>query len=63
MLRVLINLKLFSEAKGNYFTIVVHHGGQFVYTPNMNFMGMEVNYFDFCHVDAMSMIEINDMIE
>ena len=56
-------MKLFSEAKGNYFTIVVHHGGQFVYTPNMNFMGMEVNYFDFCHVDAMSMIEINDMIE
>ena len=63
MLRVLINLKLFLKARGNYFTTIVHHGGQFVYTLNMKFMGRKVDYFDFCHVDAMSMIEINDMIE
>ena len=63
MLRVLINLKLFSEARGDYFITVVHHDGQFVYTTNMNFTKRKVDYFGFCHVDAMSMIEINDMIE
>ena len=28
----------------------------------MRYTGKRVNYFDFCHVEAMSMIEVNDMV-
>ena len=33
-----------------------------MYTPNIRYTDRRVNYFDFCHVDVMSMIEIIDMI-
>ncbi|XVE78276.1 hypothetical protein DITRI_Ditri13aG0131800 [Diplodiscus trichospermus] len=46
----------------DYFTIVVHHDVQFVNTPTIRYTGKKVNYFDLCHVEAMSMVEINDMI-
>ncbi|XVF67887.1 hypothetical protein PTKIN_Ptkin10aG0158100 [Pterospermum kingtungense] len=51
------------EPKSEYYTIVVHRGGYFVYTPTMKYTGKEVNYFDLCHLKAMSMIEIYDMMK
>ena len=51
------------KAKSDYFTIVVHHGGKFVYNLNIRYSGRRVFYFDLCHIDAISMIEINDMIQ
>ena len=50
------------EAKFEYFTTVFHHGDKFVYTLNMRYSRRRVSYFNLCHVEAMSMIEINDMI-
>ena len=52
----------FSQPKSEYITIVIHHEGHFVYTPRMRYISRRVNYFDFCHVEAMSMIEVNDMV-
>ena len=33
-----------------------------MYTPKMRYTGRKVKYFDLCHVEAMSMIEFNDMV-
>ncbi|XVF74175.1 hypothetical protein PTKIN_Ptkin13bG0039000 [Pterospermum kingtungense] len=52
-----------AEPRLEYFTIVVHHGGAFVYTPTMKCSGKLVKFFDLCHVEAMSMLEIHDMIK
>ena len=52
----------FSEPNSEYFTTVIHHGGHFVYTPRMRYTSRRVNYFDLCHMEAMSMIEVNDMV-
>ncbi|XVF79764.1 hypothetical protein PTKIN_Ptkin15bG0015800 [Pterospermum kingtungense] len=39
----------------------MHHGGRFVYNPTISYSGKRVSYFDLCHVEAMSMLEIWDM--
>ena len=33
-----------------------------MYSPRMRYTGRRVNYFDFYHVEAMSMIGVNDMV-
>ena len=53
---------IFSEPNLDYFTTVIHHGGHFVYNPNIRYTDRRVSYFDFFHVDAISMIEVTDMI-
>ncbi|XVF44204.1 hypothetical protein PTKIN_Ptkin02bG0102200 [Pterospermum kingtungense] len=41
----------------------MHHGGQFDNSRTFKYTGKKVDYFDFCHVKAMSMLEIMDMIK
>ncbi|XVF47204.1 hypothetical protein PTKIN_Ptkin03bG0090300 [Pterospermum kingtungense] len=43
--------------------MVVDHGGHFVHDPSMWYTGRKVSYFDLCHVEAMSMLDIWDMME
>ncbi|KAL4342229.1 hypothetical protein GQ457_08G017620 [Hibiscus cannabinus] len=46
-----------------YFTIVMHHGGFMVNSPRFQYSGKEVSFFDMCHIDSMSMLEIFDIVE
>ncbi|XVF46934.1 hypothetical protein PTKIN_Ptkin03bG0068200 [Pterospermum kingtungense] len=49
-------------SNAQYFTMVVHRGGQFIHDPSMRYTGKRVSYFDLCYVE-MSMLDIWDMIE
>ncbi|KAL4341237.1 hypothetical protein GQ457_08G035830 [Hibiscus cannabinus] len=46
-----------------YCTIVVHHGGFMVNSPRYKYTEKEIDYFDNCHVDNMSMIEMYDIVD
>ncbi|KAK8618216.1 hypothetical protein V6N13_132217 [Hibiscus sabdariffa] len=46
-----------------YFTIVMHHGGFMVNSPRFRYSGNEVSFFDMCHIDSMSILEMYDIIE
>ncbi|KAK8655994.1 hypothetical protein V6N13_108556 [Hibiscus sabdariffa] len=56
---MLMNWGISSE----YFTIVMHHGGFMVNSPRFQYSGKEVSFFDMCHIDNMSMLEMYDIIE
>ncbi|KAL6515222.1 hypothetical protein OROHE_018854 [Orobanche hederae] len=49
-------------ACGSDFTIVLHHHGKFNKSRTL-YDGGAVDYFDFCNVDEMSMIEIKEMLK
>lgn len=44
-----------------YFTIRIHHSGKFVELNHRCYVGGKVDYFDYCHQDEMSMLELNEM--
>ncbi|KAK8670857.1 hypothetical protein V6N13_037471 [Hibiscus sabdariffa] len=46
-----------------YFAIVMHHGGFMVNSPRFQYSDNEVSFFDMCHIDSMSMLEMYDIIE
>ncbi|KAK8691671.1 hypothetical protein V6N13_075171 [Hibiscus sabdariffa] len=46
-----------------FFTLVVHHGGFMVNSPRLKYTGKKINFFDMCHVDSMSMLEMYDIAE
>ncbi|KAK8692060.1 hypothetical protein V6N13_075542 [Hibiscus sabdariffa] len=46
-----------------YFTLVLHHGGFMVNSPRFCYSGNKVTFFDMCHVDNMSMLEMYDIVE
>ncbi|KAK8676192.1 hypothetical protein V6N13_034245 [Hibiscus sabdariffa] len=46
-----------------YFTLVLHHGGFMVKSPRFCYSGNKVTFFDMCHVDNMSMLEMYDIVE
>ncbi|KAK8670251.1 hypothetical protein V6N13_105009 [Hibiscus sabdariffa] len=51
------------DASSQFFTLVVHHGGFMVNSPRLKYTGKKINFFDMCHVDSMSMLEIYDIAE
>ncbi|KAK8574073.1 hypothetical protein V6N13_097067 [Hibiscus sabdariffa] len=46
-----------------YFTLDMHHGVFMVNSPRFQYSGKEVSFFDMCHIDSMSMLEIFDIVE
>ncbi|KAK8639793.1 hypothetical protein V6N13_138162 [Hibiscus sabdariffa] len=46
-----------------YFTIVLHHGRFMVNSPRFHYSGNKETFFDMCHVDNMSMLEMYDIVE
>ncbi|KAK8663441.1 hypothetical protein V6N13_083260 [Hibiscus sabdariffa] len=46
-----------------YCTIVFHRGGFIVNHPKVMYTGKEVNFFDMCEIETMSMLEIHEMIK
>ncbi|KAK8676659.1 hypothetical protein V6N13_142229 [Hibiscus sabdariffa] len=46
-----------------YFTIILHHGGFMENSPRFRYTRDKVTFFDMCHVDSMSMLEMYDIVE
>ncbi|KAK8659317.1 hypothetical protein V6N13_029523 [Hibiscus sabdariffa] len=44
-------------------TIVFHHGGFIVNHPKVAYTGKNISFFDMCHMDSMSMLEVDDMVK
>ncbi|KAK4382959.1 hypothetical protein Sango_2821300 [Sesamum angolense] len=44
-----------------YFTIRLHHSGQLCEFGRRVYVGGKIDHFDYCHVDAMSLIELTEM--
>ncbi|KAK8664155.1 hypothetical protein V6N13_083955 [Hibiscus sabdariffa] len=44
-------------------TIVFHHGGFIVNHPKVGYTGKNISFFDMCHMDSMSMLEVDDMVK
>ena len=44
-----------------YFTIAMHHGGYFSSTRSIYYMQGEIDFFDLCEGDRMSLIELQTM--
>ncbi|KAK8661611.1 hypothetical protein V6N13_091209 [Hibiscus sabdariffa] len=51
------------DDSSQFFTLVVHHGGFMVNSPRLKYTGKKINFFDMCHVDSMSMLEMYDIAE
>ena len=45
------------------FSIKLHHGGKIEGEKYKSYVGGEIDYFDLCHADFMSIHEINKMVE
>ena len=45
----------------DYFTIAMHHGGHFSSMHPMHYMQGEIDFFDLCEGDRMSLIELKTM--
>lgn len=45
------------------FTVKMRHGGRIEGDKYKSYVGAEVDYFDLCDGDRMSMHEINDMVK
>ncbi|KAL8115849.1 hypothetical protein AgCh_022374 [Apium graveolens] len=44
------------------FTIKLHHGGEIKTDPKL-YVGGSVDYFDFCNVDELSLLDLNAMMK
>ena len=47
----------------HHFTMVLHHNGYFVQLPNKSYVNGNVDRYDYCNVDIMSTLEIDDMLQ
>ena len=46
-----------------FFTIRMHHGGQFQHGNDRVYVGGRVNHLDLCHIDELSLIELENMLK
>ncbi|KAK8646817.1 hypothetical protein V6N13_120587 [Hibiscus sabdariffa] len=51
------------DDSSQFFTLVLHHDGFMVNSPRLKYTGKKINFFDMCHVDSMSMLEMYDIAE
>ena len=57
-----INL-IHAEKNDPYFTVELHHGGWVTTETKKEYVGGRVNFFYYCNIDLMSLLEIEDMVE
>ena len=47
----------------DHFIVVLHHNGYFVEEPVKSYVNGEVDFFDYCDVDTMSALEVDEILD
>ena len=56
-----VTFSLEADGQSDFFTMKVNHGGQFVeQNGRIEYDGGQINYFDYCLADYMSLLELDD---